>query len=440
MKIYIGHRTGAVFVVLLFAIAFGQQAQSYSQNGTVMTLAEAESLLSERNNDIKVARAQYEQAAANYLSAWSSFLPTAGFSANWRRYDHQMISIRNDQFIYSRDSYSLGLSADFPLFSGGRDLIALKEAKLSADISRLAYEDTRRRMHYQLVQAYFNFVRAAMQLEIARQSLARIQDEQKIVQKKYSLGSASEMDLSRIRVQVAQKQFALVQAENNFDRARENLCAMLSLPLDTLIYPDTTYLPKSAGEIPPVEHFLDRYKHNNSWRQASLDLKIKKLDRLSSFLAYLPRVSLSGSWGWSGGETPQSLSEIRDDGSASFGLSLSWTLFSGTSRIGTIKRSAASLEAAKNSLNKSTISVQRDIREAYRMMVEAVESYNLATVQIEDARLNLETVQKRYELGSATLLELLDGELALEQAQLQRINAIADYYTYRAQLEWLAGK
>ena len=438
-------RTISIFaligVMLWLVPVLGQNAvESPEFSGTLLTLAQAESIAASRNYDLRIAHAQYEQAAANYLAAWSSFLPVASFSAGWRRYSNEIISIRNDQFIRSRDSYSLGISASFPLFSGGKDLIALRQAKLSRDIAWLTYKDTREQIHFNLIQAYFSFVRAAMEYEIAKQSLARAQDEQKIVQKKFELGGASEMDISKMRVQVAQKQFSLTQARNEFDRARENLCALLSFPLDTLIYPDTTYLPRSAGEIPPVENYIDRYKHNRDWLNAFYNLKISKLEKLSSFLSYLPKLTLSGNWGWSGGDTPQTLAQLKKEGSSSFGISISWTLFSGTSRIAELKRSAARLVSAKNSLSKSTITVEQQIREAYRMMIEAVESYNVAQVQIEDAKLTLEATKKRYELGSATLLELLDAELTLEQAQLQRVNAIANYYIQRAKLEWLTSE
>ena len=73
-------------------------------------------------------------------------------------------------------------------------------------------------------------------------------------------------------------------------------------------------------------------------------------------------------------------------------------------------------------------------------MTEAAASFELSKAQVEDAKLTLSATKKRYELGSATLLELLDAELSLEQAQLQKISAIVGYYRAKAQLQYLTGK
>ncbi|RKZ34876.1 hypothetical protein DRQ33_01195 [bacterium] len=420
-------------IFLILGAIFSQQAQTITTDN-ILTLEEAEKIALSSNIDVLSASQQYQQASAEYLSVWSKFLPSASASADWRRYDKETIYIRNDQFLYSRDRYSLGLSASFPLFSGGQDIISLKQAKISKDIAKLKLNDVIGNIRYQVYSAYFAFVKATMQYEIARQSLLRAKDEQTIILQKRELGAVSDVDVSKMKVQVAQKKLAKIQAENSVQQAREQLCFILNIPLDTMFIPDTTHIPIPTEEIDDLDSYLTKYDKNREYLQSRLNSNSAKLNYWSSYLNYLPRLTLSGSWGWSGGEMPVGFSELDNDGSSSFGISLSWTLFSGTSRIAAIKSANAQYMMTKYSQQKTRQFTRQQIRDAYRKMLEASASFEVSEVQVEDAELTLSATRQRFEMGSATLLELLDAELMLEQAQFQRVSAITDFYIQKAEL------
>lgn len=429
----------AIVIITIVAGAISlchtQDLQNESQS-TALTLSGAESTAVARNADVISDMADYKRASAAYLSAWSSFMPTVSTQVSWRRYDREMMDIQNDQLVSSKDSYSFGLSGSMPLFSGGKDLISLMQSKLARDASWIAYSDARAMVIADVVSVYLSLVKAKMEADIALQSFERAQDEQRIVEQRASIGSASEVDVSKMRVQVAQKKLVDIQAKNSIYRTREQLCVTLDFPIDSVFDVDTLVAPPSVGKIPPLEKYI-KNKENRSIIQAKMNLKSAKLGNISSMLNYLPKLSLSASWSWSGDNPPAGFSGISDEASLSYGLSLSWTLFSGTSRIADIMSSSASYEGASVSMNKTELSAQQQIREAYRSMTESAASYEVSRTQVDDANLTLSAMKKRYELGSATLLELLDAELALEQAQLQKITAMAGFYQAEAQMKWL---
>jgi len=260
-------------------------------------------------------------------------------------------------------------------------------------------------------------------------------EELAIAEQKFQLGAASEADVSKMRVQVAQKKLNELQAANAEQRAKEQLCVILNFPLDTLIDVDTLLHMPATDNIPPIGDFL-KTERNRNVAQARLNLRSAQMEKLSSWLSYMPRLSFSSNWSWSGGEMTN-LPTIKDEGSFSYGLSLSWTLFSGTSRVAEIRSSNAGLRQSAISYDKTSRNAEQQIREAYRTMTEATASFQLSVAQIDDAEMALKIVKARYELGSATVVELLDAELVYEQAQLQKVGAVADYYRTKAQLEWL---
>ncbi len=403
----------------------------------VLKLADAQKFVEEKNPSIIKARFNLAKAEADYLAAKSLFLPSLSTSAHWSHYDHDIISFARDEVVRSRENYSLGLSAGYSLFSGGKDYISLRQSKLSVDIAQKSYEEAKSQALLSLTNSYFSALEAQTNISISNDALTRTQDEEKIILQKRSLGSASDVDVAKITVTVAENKLDVIRSENTFATARENLCYILGLPLDTVFALDSSMTPAVLEEIPPLARFLNDVSRNHSVQTAEISKQIASLSKLSSYLNYVPRVSMSGSWGWSGSQTPDGFSQISDEGSASFGLSLSWDIFDGTSRIAAIKKSKISYEQSVFDLNDTDESVRMQIRDAHRAMRQASASYELAVAQIEQTRLLLNATKKRYELGSSTLLELLDAELVFKRAQSTRISAISQFFVQQAKLQAL---
>ena len=69
-----------------------------------------------------------------------------------------------------------------------------------------------------------------------------------------------------------------------------------------------------------------------------------------------------------------------------------------------------------------------------------VKNYTAANATVEIAQKSYEISQKMYEVGKATLVELNDAQLALEQAQLTQAQAIYNFMIAKASLDELIGK
>ncbi len=423
---------------LFLGIAFAQDVQNIS--APTMTLVQAESLAMAQNPDVISAWTEYRQAGTDLLSAWSLFLPSASLSGGWTRYNREMLSFRNDSLIFSRDRYSFSLSARYPLFAGGQDYLTIKQTKLAYDIALLSFEDSRAQTRSVVYAAYFALVQAIKQSIIAQHSLDRALEEEEITVQKRNLGSASDVDVSKMKVQVAQKKLSDIEAKNAVHGAREQLCQILNFPLDSSFMVDTTQVPPPVEDISSLMNYLNQFENNRNIRQANIGVRSSRLARLSSWLEYVPALDFSAGWSWSGYEFPDNSTPFADEASSSYGISLSWTILSGTSRIANIKKSAITLEQSELTLNTTKVSIEQQIRSAHREMVESAASYELSVAQVEDAQLTLNATRKRYEIGSATLLELLDTELLLEQSQLQGIATITEFYTQQANIEWLIGQ
>ena len=136
---------------------------------------------------------------------------------------------------------------------------------------------------------------------------------------------------------------------------------------------------------------------------------------------------------------PANFNEIGDEATWSAGISASWTLFSGTSRFSSLKSAYSDERQAYISMQQARQIVESTVRSAYRRMEEAASRINLSDYRVQNAILNATLFREKYELGDCTLLDVLQAELSLRQAENEKVSAVFDYRMSLAELELWSG-
>ena len=98
-------------------------------------------------------------------------------------------------------------------------------------------------------------------------------------------------------------------------------------------------------------------------------------------------------------------------------------------------------QAAEADLRKTLIQVENQVDIAYRNLLESrrlVEAYRAGV--LEDARLTLTIVEKAYERGGATILDLLDAARTSRTIQQNYIEALFSYQRNVFLLESAVGR
>ena len=80
------------------------------------------------------------------------------------------------------------------------------------------------------------------------------------------------------------------------------------------------------------------------------------------------------------------------------------------------------------------------IRNYNDQMALCIKNYQAANATVEIAQKSYEITEKMYEVGKATLVELNDAQLALEQAQLTQAQAVYNFMVAQANLDEMLGK
>jgi len=91
------------------------------------------------------------------------------------------------------------------------------------------------------------------------------------------------------------------------------------------------------------------------------------------------------------------------------------------------RRALISMQQSLRSYDEDIENVKLGVRQAYRNLVEATQSYEIQKISVKLAERRVDEQKIRLELGLATIIDLQDSEDALVSAQNNFTNAIISY-------------
>jgi outer membrane protein len=167
---------------------------------------------------------------------------------------------------------------------------------------------------------------------------------------------------------------------------------------------------------------LDRNRRN-----AEVSVKQARTD-------YIPSLNLMGQVDWNSDRLAGS-----DAKSWAMMAVLQWNLFDGlvtTSRVREASAAAGKVKALEEQMRSG---VQLQVRQAYYNLDASRERIAATSSSVQEAEEGLRIVQKRYEVGMTTFVDVLGAENALIRSRTSALQALYDNNVANAELKLAAG-
>lgn len=424
-------------VVLTMVAAIG-----YAQEAPVKKLSLAEALdIARRNNPDYLTTVSARSPASWSLTNATVrlFTPTANVSGG---YTYQGVS---PGFIfqglqvpptpsYHQSSFQIGLAYQLSGSSiANRGYAAAQLNAADQDIAgSLSVLET------SVKQEYINLLEARAQADLAQHVVARAQELLNLAQARYNVGQNTMIDVRQAQVTKGNADVALLQAQQNVDVEVLKLYQLLGVPApepphveptDTFLVVEPTYNQDSlvalALQANPV---LRAYKA----REGAARWNVR-----AAYSQYLP--SLQASVGTGTSWVTQDTLHLTQKSPWVFQVGISLPIWDAFSRNLQISQANAQDESLRQSVRSRELLVRANVSAAYLSLMTA---YRTIAVQANnrtaaDEALSLAT--ERYKVGSGSIIELNDAQVASEQAGVTYINAIYDYHKAIAALEQAVG-
>jgi outer membrane protein TolC len=437
----------AVYLVLSFLLMLSVAVYSYADES--LTLEQAVDTALRNNPGLKAADAQIEAAGAGVLRSASGFLPKVTVSETWSKTDNPLMVLGtklNQEIVTPADfnptvinqpepisNYNTRLSVMQPVFNGGKEYIGRTQAKLARDASIQDRERARQETVYNVVKAYYGVLLAREYHKVALQSLETSEANVKLAEARYRAGAVLQSDLLRAKVQLAEVKEMLTRSENGIKLASAGLNFAMgvrqgseyeitgSLSAQELNIEVNAAIDEAAARRPDlISMDLNRQNAEKSVSQARTD--------------YLPSLNLTGQVDWNSEKFAG-----NDAKSWAVMAVLQWNLFDGLVTRSKVKEALATSSRMKSLEAQTRSAVELQVRQAYYNLAASSDRIAATASSVQEAEEGLRIVQKRYETGMTTFVDVLGAESSLIRARTNALQALYDNNIAQAELKLAKG-
>lgn len=338
------------------------------------------------------------------------------------------------------NTWSAGVSAAMPLVNAQ----LWKSLKISGMDVELAVEKARASrldMVTQVKSAYFSTLLAKEAFEVYKQVYENALQNLEVTQMKYDAQKASDMELLRAKTTVANAVPNVYNAEGSVILALWQLKAVLGVDLDMNL--DVT------GKLDDwSQHmFYDIHQHdsisldrNTTMKQLAIQAEMLSETIKVQKYANIPTLALAFNFSLNAMTNDFNFSEYRWTPYSYVALSLNIPIFAGGKRYQQIRQAKNQYEQVQ----LQTVNTERQLKIAIRQHLNTMEtnmkSYYASKDALASAQKAYDIVEKSFQVGRSTLIEVNDAQLALTQAQLGASQAVFNFLTAKSQLEQALGQ
>ena len=422
-----------------------------------LTADEAVRIALQKSPTIRQAEANVLSARSGLWSAYSRVLPNVGADANrdgsFTREQSGTQAFGSQTFgstTFDSERYSggYGLSGQWNVLDPS-GIVGLSSARSGMKAANLSQQSTRADVRLETRRRFYDVVKAMHLSRVANQALRLARDDERRVRALFEVGSVSKSDLLQAQVRTSQSQLDSILAVHSVVVARLSLATQLGTPERELSEVDST-LTVTPAPVDVGSLLEEARRQRPDLKAAQADVRASELGLRSAHWARLPSVSVSGSY------TPKNVSSskffatsLRDtatvtgsetEGIYSGRVAVSLPIFDGFATDARVASARASMVRARETRDALVRNLEAEVRQVVLEYQLAVEREALGRRTVESATENLNLVQQKYNVGSATILELIDAQVQLQRAQSNLVSALADIRVAEAALERVRGQ
>lgn len=381
-------------------------------------------LLSE-HPQIKAAEKSLQSSRQGVNAALSDFYPTVSVTgdAGYESIDNP--ATRGDNApsaaSYGRTRNTASLTLSQNLFSGYATASAVRNARLNRELAQISFEGTRQNTVFEGIQVYVDVLRQRRLIQLALENEATIQRQLNLEDERVQRGSGVAVDVlqAKSRLQIAKERRV------NFEGALEDAISRY-----TQVYGHAPDMESMLDPEPPVDLIPSELSkaidiaviENPAVGNSGTTVEVARERRRTVRAELFPSVDLEGAMNYEK-HNNATLGTRRD---YSLVVSSTWELFSGFSTRASMAQAAYDYHASKDQHEFTVRKVIEQSKLAWQSLLTARERLELLENAVNIASEVFESRKKLREAGKETVINVLDAENEVNNAQINYTSAFYD--------------
>jgi outer membrane protein len=408
------------------------------------TLEQAILTALQRNPSILIARQEIERTKGLFIQFRAAALPQILANARFQDLDPHLQHINTGtqnvsgmggqavNLVSSERTYSLEISANQVIFSGGRVPGQISSASFQRDSSYYGFRNAIDQVVATVRQQFYLVLLDRALIGVQEESVRLLQSQLQDQQNRFEAGTVPRFNVLQAQVALSNQLPLLITARNNYTIAQLQLAKTLGLnfdprrgdqpPLEAV--GELVYVPREM----PVTQAIALAKENRPFLKQQKAIVFSNSAQVGvARSGYFPQLNATA------GEEFLS-SPLTDNVRAArsgyiFGATGTWAIWDWGATFGQVKQAKAILEQSKVTLDDDVRQVELEVQQAFANILQGQELVKATEKSVEQAAEALRLATARLDAGAGTQLEVLDARTQLTTAQSNRLQAL---YTYNA--------
>jgi outer membrane protein len=424
-------------LVGLSMLATAAAASAQDTAAVPLTVSGAVERALAQSHRLAEARAREEGALAAVESRRAAERPMLTVSGGYTRTNHV------DEFgvpqpdgalriIYPDipDNYFTRASLQWPIYTGGRSNALIRAAEAESRASAAEIDVARADLRLEVIRAYWALVTASETVRVVQEGLARADAHLRDVRSRFDNGLIPPNEVSAVEAQRARQEMQLIEARNVRRSVLEDLRRLTGIESD-IVTADAL-----AGDSAPVTSAPERAELDAiQQRIAAADERVAAIEA-----ARRPAIAFNGAVDYA---NPNPRIFPRQDvwrSSWELGINASWTVWDGGRTDADAAEAAAAARALRAREAELTSVIATDVRQRQLDLDSARASLEAANAAVASAAETRRVLGERFDVGVATSTDVLDAQMVLLQAELDRTRALANIRLAEARLARALGR
>ncbi|EGQ8579919.1 outer membrane channel protein TolC [Vibrio cholerae] len=393
-------------------------------------LAEIYNQAKENDPQLLSVAAQRDAAFEAVTSSRSALLPqinlTAGYNIN-----------RSNRDSRDSDILSAGVGFSQELYQRS-SWVSLDTAEKKARQADSQYAATQQGLILRVAKAYFEVLRAQDNLEFVRAEKAAVGRQLEQTKQRFEVGLSAITDVHDAQAQFDGVLADEVLAENSLTNSYEALREITGQEYSKLAVLDTKRFAVSRTTESSEALIEKAQQQNLSLLAARISQDVARDNISLASSGHLPSLTLDGGYNYADNRNSNA-SSPSDYNDFKIGVNLKVPLYTGGKTTSLTKQAEFAYVAASQDLEAAYRSVVKDVR-AYNNNINAsigaLRAYEQAVISAKSA---LEATEAGFDVGTRTIVDVLDATRRLYDANKNLSNARYDYILSVLQLRQAIG-
>ncbi|HOD39515.1 MAG TPA: TolC family protein [Candidatus Wallbacteria bacterium] len=309
------------------------------------------------------------------------------------------------------------LSYSQVLYDGGKLKNAVGAAEKTFEVNELNHRKLCMDIFLKLCENYYSLITSIRLEKVALQTYEGALLHQALAEANFNVGISPKTDFIRAQTNTFEKKYSLIAAQNSLKKSRLALNYTMGRPGYDVLVVDSLKCDTLGVDLESSIALAVESRTEVAASKKNIEVLKMQIDQIKA--EKVPQISLGAS---AGADFDNSANKSKKSSYSVF-TSFSMPITNGYLTENKIGELEEKIKAEERKLEQLILTIKYDVTQAYLNLLETYEQIEVASKNVEFADLTLKLTDEQYKVGLATMIDLIDAELAYNRAMTNHIQS-----------------